>query len=354
MSEGGGGGPEIAVIEAPPVEIPVIESIPVVPKPVTEPIDTTLPDTPVHTDDPAPSIPVEENVDDSSKAKEVDVNVERNARAEVVSTKEMIRQKLTHDIIEVRKIDPEKKSGSVTEEDIKKSKLTHEQIELLEIYRKQSIIDAENPEELPNDEHIFQLVDKVRDQIAKEALERKLLSGSHLLPLVDQGSNPDLYAKLEQTAFIDDPELISEVFGLIDPAVLSIEQAKIQMMIKERSNDPRFESEVRRLTELDKIIPKISELFENISQQENIMDLFEEIAQGKRYSLVKSISEITESPNGLIYMLKSVAEQLGIDFDPNFFQKHGKTIGKFSLLAALGLMYALMKSGKEQPQGAYN
>lgn len=356
MSEGGGGGPEVAAIKAPAVDISKTELLPKDPKLVAESIDTSLPDTPVHTDDPVPTIPVEEHGEDSSKVKEVDVKVERNAKDEVLSTKEMLRQKLTHDFIKASEADPEKKSESVIKGDLESNntKLTPKQIELLEIYRKQVIIDPEKPEKIPSDEYMLKLIDTVRDQIAKEALERGLLSGSHLLPFVDIITDPELFTKLEQTAFIDNPDLISEVFASVKPGELD----KIQTFLQEKANvystNPALRDQLESIQELIKLTPLIKTRIAKFINEDAVEALFKDIASGNEPELVKYISDFAQKPGGIIEIISQLSDEAGISFDVNFFQKHGKTIGKYGIFAALGLMYALTKSGKEQPQGAYH
>src|SRR3990167_4186306 len=91
----------------------------------------------------------------------------------------------------------------------------------------------------------------------------------------------------------------------------------------------------------------------NISRNRNIEPwekAINEVAEGKNPELEQKIRDALLMPGGVADVIKLVAEQYGIKLDPTMIEKYGKTAGKMSLLAALGLIYALMKSGKEQPQ----
>lgn len=377
MPEGAEGGPGVAVLE-PPKPPPVAETPAFTEAPLDhidetateEVLDSTVDpklDTASELDSVGPTDIIEtppakdisETVDDTPEGRpaaleEKPEKIERNATSEVVSTKEMLRQKLTHDFIEASEGSPESKSEAVIKGDLEanRTKLTPEQIELLDIYARKTINDPEKPVNETN-EHILDLVDVVREQIASEALKRGLLSGSHLLPLVDEGSDPGLYVRLEQTAFVDDPVLISEVFASVEPESLDKIQTFLQEKAQIYSSDPRLSKQLTEIQELIKLTPKIKERLAKIPETANLKQLFTDIANGSKPEIVKYVSEFVQKPEAALEILKMLFEDSGVNFDPNFFQKHGKTIGKVSLLAALGLMYALMKSGKEQPQGAY-
>lgn len=95
---------------------------------------------------------------------------------------------------------------------------------------------------------------------------------------------------------------------------------------------------------------------------ESFDGVFTEIVTGERPEFVRALSEISKSGATPDQIISTLIERIAEEF-PNSdeakklqgwqekLKKYGPKVGKIGLIAAIGLMYALMKSGKEQPQG---
>ncbi|MEX1052760.1 MAG: hypothetical protein WEC80_02835 [Patescibacteria group bacterium] len=145
---------------------------------------------------------------------------------------------------------------------------------------------------------------------------------------------------------IDDASIIRRLLGATPE-----KQAKLLEHFKELAKNVNSQEEL----ELYKKLQSNSERFvEGLNTSDSSLDsLLIEIFNGSGPDWLGNIRSVIKSGNfdgAGRKVLEEFFSETQIGQFEAFMKKHGKTIGKVSLIAALGLMYALMKSGKEQPQ----
>lgn len=166
-------------------------------------------------------------------------------------------------------------------------------------------------------------------------------------------ASPETVATVIQTIL---PEQVEPLKSLFNEEMIKI-KLEMENLKDSSASDPQ------KIKDLSIQQNRISQILLSIQQIEGIsefthtavMGLFSSVQRGEiGVETTQAFEEgiIENNPEKIITALlapKNVDEDTKAEVK-GFLAKHGKTIGKFSLLAALGLMYALMKSGKEQPQ----
>ena len=347
MSEAGEGPP------VPVPEAPKPSPTPEAPPKTEVPIEPDKVDTPDLTDksaldtDPPTTLPTEPTVDTPIEPEEEASSEKRDLEKELSSMGELLQQKIGHVLTKSGMTRKEGESDAELAKRIDEALAKDDTNQILSENQKKIKDLIEGRSEEVSEEEAFSQIDLVRQEILEEAEARGLLSGIHLVSLTD---DPELQLKLEQTAFVDNPQLLAEVFMGIDSDALDNVQSFLQEKLQVYSTRPELASQLPKIDEQIKLISKLKESLPKFMKNIKAQELFTDIAAGKKPELVKNIVNFSNRPDGVAEILRALSEDIGFNLDPNFFKKHGKAIGKVSLIAALGLMYALMKSGKEQPQ----
>ena len=345
------GGTGVAVLEPPKTSpIPETPAEPKIPLELHNVDASGIADEGALDSDPSATVPTGPTTDtpDAPEVERITSPEKRDLEKELSSMQELLQQKVGHVLTKSGMVRKEGESDTDLAKRINEALMADDQNQILSEDQKKIRDLIEGRSETMSEQETFSHIDLVRQEILEEAEARGLLSGIHLISLTD---NSELQSKLGQTAFIDNPELLAEVFRGIDSDWLDNVQSFLQEKLKVFSTRPELASQLDNIKELIKFIPKLKESLPKFIKNINIQELFADIAAGDKPELVKHIVDFSNRPDGVAEILRALSEDIGFSLDPNFFQRHGKTIGKVSLLAALGLMYALMKSGKEQPQG---
>lgn len=176
--------------------------------------------------------------------------------------------------------------------------------------------------------------------------------------LIEKGIKPEL---IKDTILITELETVAELFDLtpenLQSSITVIEE-EIALFKLQAENAKSLEEKNKFLSQVEHLETLHHERDTAITEIPKVLTRIISGFNGDNPELSQKLDDIqAESPESWIVqatdeILKDMfPSEKNMEDAKGFLAKHGKTIGKFSLLAALGLMYALMKSGKEQPQG---
>lgn len=207
---------------------------------------------------------------------------------------------------------------------------------------------------------IIDIVEKARTETREEENNGNYFTPEALIPLALELKRDDLIAQLLESGYkVDDPKLLSELFNA--ESLIAAEKHEMSVLSEDYRTEPSSE---KRVEIVDKISQKqeglklSQELKNRLSQKGNkeLMDgVVARLANGELPSAVKQITDAISSSTSTLAVIKQIAQEQGVKVDLTKIEaamkKYGKPAAKIGLLAAIALMYALMKSGKEQPQG---
>ena len=172
---------------------------------------------------------------------------------------------------------------------------------------------------------------------------------------IELGIKPEL---VKDMVLITDPQVALELFDLTPENLLQTSENAAQEALRyKKAAQQSINPEIKKqYTETADTFEEISHSRDAASKElekvgKELISAFEGTINGKPINVGEIIK--SDRKNGINTVATEVISELypkEAERIKGFLGKHGKTIGKVSLLAALGLMYALMKSGKEQPQ----